>query len=52
MVYGGEDDDTVRRRDRVSGTAGTLDKIKALLGVDGGAGYDTVFVDDSRRHHR
>ena len=48
VVYGDEDDDTVKLGSGLAGTNGmSVEKIAALVAVDGGAGYDTVVVDDS-----
>ncbi len=43
LLYGGAGDDTVR----VGTTDGpTLNQVAALLGFDGGTGYDAVYLDD------
>ena len=51
MLFGREDDDTVVVGTEDVGTEDvddrTLDEIKALLSIDGGSGYDMVFLDDS-----
>ena len=49
VVYGQDGDDTVRLG-RALGTGQTVDDLAALVAVDGGAGYDSVYVDDCGRH--
>ena len=44
VILGRGGDDVVRAG--TDGSTGSLDNLKALLSVDGGAGYDTVYLDD------
>ena len=46
LLYGRGGDDVVRVGTNATTGAGSLDAIRALLSVDGGDGYDAVYLDD------